>query len=680
MKVHMPKSIVDGVYQNSINYENVGIAISQLFGIITNDASRLELIILYTTESVSSNEVDKLSNDVEMSLPWCVNKLSVFVKSQNSVNLDNLINKICGLGVEYVIVNEYCMESHVLKLFSIKYNNLEKLECEFNILSNEFDLLKKFGYNTCNYTIFIEDNISIKEIKAGLHVSDKSLAMKIKNLIESIDLEQLTIDGDSDTFNTDISVNKIIEDSEAKYVNESNTVISLLAQICVLFKNGTEKHDLESMVKQKFFSFVTYVGDKVKVEDYDYLTAAITKVEVKNVENEECTDEGRMVTIGAKIKSKGNIKGKIKGSKGSKPKKKSDNNPKNIISNKSISLANRVSYTPITKTGKLDLNIEFNPSNSAIIINPQSDTSVIEGDNDRNESDFERNNCDTDEKNHYKISLLFKLESLKSICGFYQSIPVTIPFYRLVNQLNISTTGYNTYNKLPYLINTYNPRSLLPDNIVINPHAKMERPYWISPKNSSVAVVSGKYAYYHYCMDDIEDSGWGCCYRSLQMVWSWYLLQNYTVAKVPNHWEIQRILNENDTTGRVIKVGSDTWIGTVECSYIINWKLNMICKIYYLSDSSYLPDYSMVIKEHLLVQKTPIIIAVGCYAYVIVGICIDNDNEPTYLIADPHYSGQNSLKSIASKGVGWKRIDFLNKVVDSGFINLLLPQTSLYND
>lgn len=79
-------------------------------------------------------------------------------------------------------------------------------------------------------------------------------------------------------------------------------------------------------------------------------------------------------------------------------------------------------------------------------------------------------------------------------------------------------------------------------------------------------------------------------------------------------------------------------------------------------------------------QKTPIIIAVGCYAYVIVGICIDNDNEPTYLIADPHYSGQNSLKSIASKGVGWKRIDFLNKVVDSGFINLLLPQTSLYND
>jgi hypothetical protein len=34
--------------------------------------------------------------------------------------------------------------------------------------------------------------------------------------------------------------------------------------------------------------------------------------------------------------------------------------------------------------------------------------------------------------------------------------------------------------------------------------------------------VQGMYSYHHYWQDRIDDSGWGCAYRSLQTVVSWF--------------------------------------------------------------------------------------------------------------------------------------------------------------
>ncbi len=41
-------------------------------------------------------------------------------------------------------------------------------------------------------------------------------------------------------------------------------------------------------------------------------------------------------------------------------------------------------------------------------------------------------------------------------------------------------------------------------------------------------TVKGRYAYFHYLQDGMSDTGWGCAYRSLQTLWSWFLLQGYT--------------------------------------------------------------------------------------------------------------------------------------------------------
>ena len=39
---------------------------------------------------------------------------------------------------------------------------------------------------------------------------------------------------------------------------------------------------------------------------------------------------------------------------------------------------------------------------------------------------------------------------------------------------------------------------------------------------SEVALVQGRYAYHHYMQDNFDDNGWGCAYRSLQSIISWF--------------------------------------------------------------------------------------------------------------------------------------------------------------
>ena len=37
-----------------------------------------------------------------------------------------------------------------------------------------------------------------------------------------------------------------------------------------------------------------------------------------------------------------------------------------------------------------------------------------------------------------------------------------------------------------------------------------------------MSAVQGIYSYHHYRQDRIDDSGWGCAYRSLQTIVSWF--------------------------------------------------------------------------------------------------------------------------------------------------------------
>lgn len=57
-----------------------------------------------------------------------------------------------------------------------------------------------------------------------------------------------------------------------------------------------------------------------------------------------------------------------------------------------------------------------------------------------------------------------------------------------------------------------------------------------------VYLVQGIYSYHHYMQDRVDDNGWGCAYRSLQTICSWFQQQGYVQRPVPTHKEIQQVV------------------------------------------------------------------------------------------------------------------------------------------
>lgn len=54
------------------------------------------------------------------------------------------------------------------------------------------------------------------------------------------------------------------------------------------------------------------------------------------------------------------------------------------------------------------------------------------------------------------------------------------------------------------------------NNQLINTHLGLNL------SGSNVVLVQGRYAYHHYMQDNFDDNLWGCAYRSLQTIISWF--------------------------------------------------------------------------------------------------------------------------------------------------------------
>ncbi|CDW52371.1 Probable Ufm1-specific protease [Trichuris trichiura] len=180
------------------------------------------------------------------------------------------------------------------------------------------------------------------------------------------------------------------------------------------------------------------------------------------------------------------------------------------------------------------------------------------------------------------------------------------------------------------------------------------------------AVVQGPYEYHHYMQNSLDDRGWGCAYRSLQTIWSWYVLNGYTDVPVPTHREIQEALVQVGDKQSSF-VGAKKWIGSLELNYVLGHVLK-VCK----ESGSEIDLNADELLCHFKSEGTPVMIGGGVLAHVILGVFIDEASSLVkYLVLDPHYTGPEEAKSIIQKGwCGWKPSTFWAK---GPFYNLLLP-------
>jgi len=205
-------------------------------------------------------------------------------------------------------------------------------------------------------------------------------------------------------------------------------------------------------------------------------------------------------------------------------------------------------------------------------------------------------------------------------------------------------------------------------DVLLNTHTKLASP----PKATTVATVKGNYLYYHYMQQKYDDKGWGCAYRSLQTLCSWFKLQGYSDADVPSHKLIQETLVEiGDKQSNFI--GSKQWIGSQEVGFVLNQIMKIDSRTICVSSGGELSSKAQDLITHFATHGTPVMIGGGQLAHTIIGIAYNDDTgDAQFLILDPHYTGSEDLNTINSKGwCNWKPASFWDK---TSFYNMCLPQ------
>lgn len=205
-------------------------------------------------------------------------------------------------------------------------------------------------------------------------------------------------------------------------------------------------------------------------------------------------------------------------------------------------------------------------------------------------------------------------------------------------------------------------------SLLVNPHVGLKS----TVTGGKQSLVQGKYTYHHYMQDQFNDDGWGCAYRSLQTLCSWFRFQGYSENSIPSHEEIQKYLVKVGDKPKNF-INSRQWIGSTEVSMCLQGFMNVDSKIMHVASGAELASNGSELAYHFESQGTPIMIGGGVLAHTILGVDFNsNTGELKFLILDPHYTGADDLSVVQNKGwCGWKGTNFWDK---ASYYNLCMPQ------
>ena len=200
---------------------------------------------------------------------------------------------------------------------------------------------------------------------------------------------------------------------------------------------------------------------------------------------------------------------------------------------------------------------------------------------------------------------------------------------------------------------------ILPEFLAANPHNLLVSPHLhlTPPAGFSIYQVQSEYLYYHYRCDGGNDSGWGCAYRSLQTLLSWFALNGLSRrpagTSIPSIKALQELLFEIDPSKTTSSfVGSEEWIGSAEIFLVLGEILGIECTMLHLQSGADLCTEETIerLVTHFTRHKTPVMIGGRQYAHTILGIA-RNDDKVRVLILDPHHSaGSTKLEEVLCAG------------------------------
>ncbi len=194
------------------------------------------------------------------------------------------------------------------------------------------------------------------------------------------------------------------------------------------------------------------------------------------------------------------------------------------------------------------------------------------------------------------------------------------------------------------------------------------------------------------------DKGWGCAYRSLQTILSWYR-RNRTVTSathphllgpvalpaaspaaaacvgVPSHAAIQTALVALGDKPASLR-GSSQWIGAFELALVLQGLYGIRAKLVPVASGAGVRAHARELVEHFSEQGAPVMVGGGELALTVVGVAVNEQSgDVRYLIMDPHYTGEDTVEAAVGEGKGrgcvWRGDEVWDK---NAFYNILLPQ------
>ncbi|VDK39013.1 unnamed protein product [Taenia asiatica] len=124
-------------------------------------------------------------------------------------------------------------------------------------------------------------------------------------------------------------------------------------------------------------------------------------------------------------------------------------------------------------------------------------------------------------------------------------------------------------------------------------------------REETLHTFKGVVEYWHYGGQKIDDRGWGCGYRTLQTIVSWFKLNLSLQSTFPDIDDIQLILiNAGDKPRSFYK--SHDWIGSVEAGIVLQNLTNTDYKIVQVPNGKFKEEHTAKIRDHFQRAGAPI--------------------------------------------------------------------------
>ena len=179
-------------------------------------------------------------------------------------------------------------------------------------------------------------------------------------------------------------------------------------------------------------------------------------------------------------------------------------------------------------------------------------------------------------------------------------------------------------------------------------------------------LTAGRLRYYHYGVDGFRDHGWGCGYRTIQTMLSWYAPS----TPPPTIPELQAILARGGTA-----IADTAWIGVPEAVVLLDELFGATAEVLPLASGSELPSHFARICNHFDGGGGPLMIGGGndVYSKTVIGVR-SRDGDVELLILDPHYDGPTASDVDALHAGGWACWRSSGVLMANSFYNLCLPR------